>query len=154
MDGQRFDVITRAFGRRTGRRGALLAVAGVAGAAAASPVSAEVPFTCYRIRARCRRHAQCCSLTCVDGRCAGSSLGGRCIASDGCAVGYCHMASSYRGSCRCILRNRRCSLDKECCSGVCSTIGRCGCSQVGQACEMSMHCCGTAICVEGGCVAV
>lgn len=153
MDSQRFDVLARAFGKRTGRRTAMLTLAGLAGVAALHPVAADVPLVCYQIRERCRRHTQCCSLTCENERCLGSDIGEQCIASDGCAVGYCHIVSNYRGYCRCITRNRRCTDNKVCCSGVCSMIGRCGCSRVGQACEMSMHCCDTAICVDGWCVA-
>ncbi|MGI9253801.1 MAG: hypothetical protein ACR2J8_08640 [Thermomicrobiales bacterium] len=156
MDGTAFDGLARALGKRSGRRRAMLAVAGIAGAIAATPaapVGADVPLVCNRIGERCRRPTQCCSLTCENERCAGSDIGEVCISADGCSIGYCYITANYRGYCRCITRNRRCSDSKQCCSGTCSMIGRCGCSKIGQACEMSMHCCGTDICLDGWCVA-
>ncbi|MFM9106824.1 MAG: hypothetical protein ACKOWF_08995 [Chloroflexota bacterium] len=159
MDGRIFDRLTIALGQRAGRRravgAALAGVAGLAGLPALTPgASADLPpIVCSRPGARCRRPTQCCSLTCENGRCAGSDIGEACLKDDGCLAGYCYIVANYRGYCSCVTRNRRCTGGKECCSGTCSTVKRCGCSRVGQACTMSLHCCGTDICVDGWCAA-
>jgi hypothetical protein len=152
VDDGAFDRLTRSLGRASGRRGALALVAGVAALLLPRQAAADYDRPCRRNGGRCRRYADCCSLTCAGGRCTGSRIGGPCLTSQGCSLGYCHLISSYRGSCRCIMRNRRCSDGRICCSGRCSMTGRCECSAAGQACEMSMHCCGTNLCVDGRCV--
>lgn len=124
MDGQRFDVMTRAMAGRGSRRGAVGWLAGLAGAflAVGAAEPSRAGFNCTYIGCGC---ATGTLHPCNDGLiCCASSPGtpggaGVCSNPSDCDApcagtgGYCSDSCNWGDTC------------PECCSGYCGNLGRC-----------------------------
>jgi hypothetical protein len=135
MDGREFDLLARIFASSPVRRTLLRGLtAGLAGHLIVS-VGRSAAANCKPYGRGCGGNGDCCSESCIDGRCAcrvgKSRCGPRCV--------DLRFDESHCGSC-----------DTPCPEDLICRDGRCGCANFGATCHGDATCC-SQNCVEGRC---